>query len=69
MKDDNKSSEDERTHIIDRVENQFIKDLIYNEQLSTRHFIGATFVLLGVFAANLGNLLRIKNGSILKTDG
>ncbi len=47
----------------------FLGFLIYNEQLSSRHFIGSTFVLMGVLAANLGNLLKIKKGMILKTDG
>jgi drug/metabolite transporter (DMT)-like permease len=47
----------------------FLGFLFYNEQLSSRHFIGSAFVLLGVLAANLGNLLRIKKGSILRTDG
>jgi putative membrane protein PagO len=43
--------------------------LLYDEQLSARHFIGSTFVLLGVLAANFGNLIKIKRGKILKTDG
>ena len=43
--------------------------LLYDEQLSSRHFIGSAFVLLGVLAANFGNLLKIKMGTILKTDG
>jgi drug/metabolite transporter (DMT)-like permease len=34
--------------------------LLYDEQLSARHFIGSTFVLFGVLAANLGNVLKIK---------
>ena len=42
---------------------------LYDEQLSSRHFIGSACVLLGVLAANLGNLLKIKKGTILKTDG
>ena len=40
---------------------------IYNEDLSTRHFIGTTLVLTGVFWANLGNLLKLRKGSVLKT--
>ena len=47
----------------------FLGFLFYNEQLSTRHFIGSSFVLFGVLAANLGNLLKIKRGKILKTEG
>ena len=39
----------------------------YNEVLSTRHFVGAAIVLTGVFWANLGSLLKLKKGSILKT--
>jgi drug/metabolite transporter (DMT)-like permease len=39
--------------------------LIYGEELSTRHFIGSAMVLTGVFWANLGNLLKIKKGSIV----
>lgn len=41
---------------------------IYSEVLSTRHFIGAATVLTGIFWANLGNLLRLKKGSIIKSD-
>jgi len=43
--------------------------LIYNEELSTRHFIGSAFVLFGVLGANIGNLLRIKKSTIIKADG
>jgi len=39
----------------------------YNEVLSTRHFVGTAIVLTGVFWANLGNLLKLRKGSILKT--
>ncbi|MCW8805559.1 MAG: EamA family transporter [Ignavibacteriaceae bacterium] len=38
----------------------------YNEVLSARHFIGAAMVLTGVFWANLGNLLKLRKGSIIK---
>lgn len=40
----------------------------YNEVLSTRHFIGAALVLTGVFWANLGNLLKLRKGSIIKAE-
>ena len=40
---------------------------LYSEELSTRHFIGTALVLTGVFWANLGNLLKLRKGSILKT--
>jgi drug/metabolite transporter (DMT)-like permease len=40
---------------------------IYNEQLSLKHFIGTAMVLTGVFWANLGNLLKLRKGSIIKT--
>ena len=40
---------------------------LYSEELSSRHFIGTTLVLTGVFWANLGSLLKLKKGSILKT--
>ena len=40
---------------------------IYNEDLSTRHFIGTTLVLTGVFWANLGSLLKLRKGTILKS--
>ena len=43
----------------------FLGFILYNEQLSTRHFIGSTFVLLGVLAANLGNLVKMKKGAII----
>jgi drug/metabolite transporter (DMT)-like permease len=42
---------------------------IYDEQLSTNDFVGSAFVLLGVFGANLGNLLRLKKRAIIKEDG
>jgi drug/metabolite transporter (DMT)-like permease len=38
----------------------------YSEVLSTRHFIGTAMVLTGVFWANLGNLLKLRKGSIIK---
>jgi len=38
----------------------------YSEVLSTRHFIGTAIVLTGVFWANLGNLLKLRKGSIIK---
>jgi len=41
---------------------------IYSEVLSTRHFIGAAIVLTGVFWANLGNLLKLRKGSIIKAE-
>ena len=40
----------------------------YNEVLSTRHFIGTAMVLTGVFWANLGNLLKLRKGSIIKVE-
>lgn len=40
---------------------------LYGEELSSRHFLGTTLVLTGVFWANLGSLLKLKKGSILKT--
>lgn len=39
---------------------------IYEESLSLRHFIGSVMVLTGVFWANLGNLRKLRKGSILK---
>lgn len=42
--------------------------LFYNEELSTRHFIGAALVLTGVIWANLDNLLKLRKGSIIKTE-
>ncbi len=41
---------------------------IYSEVLSTRHFIGAAMVLTGVFWANLGNLLKLRKGTIIKAE-
>ena len=38
----------------------------YNEDLSTRHFIGTALVLTGVFWANLGSLLKLRKGTIFK---
>jgi len=41
---------------------------IYSEVLSTRHFVGAAMVLTGVLWANLGNLLKLRKGPIIKTE-
>ncbi|MGB5287724.1 MAG: EamA family transporter [Ignavibacteriaceae bacterium] len=41
--------------------------IFYGEELSSRHFIGTALVLTGVFWANLGSLLKLRKGSILKT--
>jgi drug/metabolite transporter (DMT)-like permease len=40
--------------------------LFYGEELSTNHFLGAALVLTGVFWANLGNLLKLRKGTILQ---
>lgn len=40
--------------------------IFYNENLSTRHFVGAALVLTGIFWANLDSLLKLKKGSIIK---
>ncbi|MBT8380428.1 MAG: EamA family transporter [Ignavibacteria bacterium] len=40
--------------------------LFYQEELSTRHFIGSALVLTGVFWANLGNLLKLRKGTIIR---
>jgi drug/metabolite transporter (DMT)-like permease len=40
--------------------------IFYNEELSARHFVGASLVLTGVFWANLDSLLKLKKGSIIK---
>ncbi len=40
--------------------------IFYNEDLSTRHFVGAALVLTGIFWANLDSLLKLKKGSIIK---
>jgi drug/metabolite transporter (DMT)-like permease len=41
---------------------------LYNEVLSTRHFVGSALVLTGVFWANLGSLLKLRKGSIIKAE-
>lgn len=41
---------------------------LYDEVLSTRHFVGSALVLTGVFWANLGNLLKLRKGSIIKAE-
>jgi drug/metabolite transporter (DMT)-like permease len=46
----------------------FLGFFFYDETLSTRHFIGVAMVLTGIFWANLGNLLKLRKGSIFKTD-
>jgi drug/metabolite transporter (DMT)-like permease len=40
--------------------------IVYDEALSTRHFIGSAMVLVGVLAANLDNLLKLKAKEIIK---
>lgn len=40
--------------------------LLYNEELSTRHFIGSALVLTGVLLANLANLIKQKIGTANK---
>jgi len=40
---------------------------VYGEELSFRHFIGTALVLTGIFGANLGNLLNLKKGNIIKS--
>ena len=42
--------------------------LFYDEVLSVRHFVGAAMVLTGVFWANLGSLLKLRKGTIIKSD-
>lgn len=46
----------------------FLGYIIYDEQLSTRHFVGSSLVLLGVLAANLGNMLKMNEGRFIKRD-
>jgi len=41
--------------------------IFYDEQLSTRHFIGSVLVLTGVFGANFGSLIKLKKGTVIKT--
>lgn len=41
---------------------------LYDEVLSTRHFVGSALVLTGIFWANLGNLLKLRKGSIIKAE-
>ncbi len=41
---------------------------IYDEVLSTQHFIGTAMVLTGVFWANFGSLLKLRKGSIIKSN-
>jgi drug/metabolite transporter (DMT)-like permease len=40
---------------------------VYGEELSLRHFIGTALVLTGIVGANLDNLLKLKNGYIIKS--
>jgi drug/metabolite transporter (DMT)-like permease len=44
----------------------FLGWMVYNEQLSSRHFIGSMLVLTGLLWANLGNAKKIKNLGIRK---
>jgi putative membrane protein PagO len=41
---------------------------LYDEVLSTRHFIGSALVLTGVFWANLGNLLKLRKNALIKAE-
>jgi drug/metabolite transporter (DMT)-like permease len=41
----------------------------YNEDLSMRHFIGSLLVLIGLLSANFGNLMKLRRGVAVKTDG
>ena len=41
---------------------------IYDEVLSTQHFIGTAMVLTGIFWANLSNLLKLRKGAIIKSN-
>ena len=41
----------------------------YNEDLSMRHFIGSLLVLIGLLSANFGNLMKLRRGAAVKTDG
>ena len=43
--------------------------IVFNEELSLRDFIGSALVLLGVLGANLGNLIKIRKTSLIKSDG
>ena len=42
--------------------------LLYDEVLSTRHFIGTALVLTGVIWANLGSVFKLKKGQIIKSE-
>lgn len=41
---------------------------VLDEQLSLKHFLGTVLVLTGVLGANLGNLLKLRKGSIIKAE-
>lgn len=43
--------------------------IVYNEELSTHHFIGSAMVLLGILTANLKNLFNLKKTTIFKVKG
>jgi drug/metabolite transporter (DMT)-like permease len=43
--------------------------LIYNEELSTSYFIGSAMVLGGVLWANMKNLFKLREGTIIKVNG
>jgi drug/metabolite transporter (DMT)-like permease len=43
--------------------------IIYNEELSPGDFIGSALVLFGVFAANIGNLRKMRKTPVFKPDG
>ena len=43
--------------------------IVFNEELNMRDFIGSALVLLGILGANLGNLIKIRKTSLIKSDG
>ncbi len=40
--------------------------VFYNEELSTRHFVGSAFVLVGILAANISNMIRYRREKLIK---
>jgi len=43
----------------------FLGYLVYDEELSTHHFIGSSFVLLGILFANVSTILKTRRSTVI----
>ena len=42
----------------------FLGYLVYDEELSIHHFIGSSFVLIGILTANISNIIKIRKRTV-----